>query len=45
LPILPKIKFYLTKKRIVDFIVKDEKTPQGYKLKKDFEELNGDQLA
>jgi hypothetical protein len=35
----------LTKKRIVNFIVKDEKTPQGYKLKKDFEELNGDQLA
>ena len=44
-PTLPEIKFYLTKKRIVDFIVKDEETPLGYKLTKDFEKLKVDQLA
>ena len=42
---MPKIKAYLTKKKIIDFIVNDEKTPLGFKLKKEFEGLTGDQLS
>jgi hypothetical protein len=42
---LPKIKAYLTKKKIIDFIVKNENTPAGFKLKKDFEGLTADQLC
>ena len=34
LQILPKITAYLTKKKIIDFIVKDEKTPTLFMLKK-----------
>ena len=35
----------MTKKKIIDFIVNDEKTPAGFKLKWAFGGLTGDQLS
>ena len=42
---MPKIKAYLTKKKIIDFIVKNENMPTGFKLKQEFEGLKSDQLS
>ncbi len=42
---MPNIKAYSTKKKIIDFIVKNENMPIGFKLKEDFEGLKSDQLS
>ena len=45
-PVLTKIQTYQTKKKIIDFIVNNEKAPQSsYKLTKQFEGLTSDQLS
>jgi hypothetical protein len=44
-PNLPKIKAYITKKKIIDLILYNEQIPIGFKLKTDFEGLTSDQLS